>query len=103
MWLWGLSSGPAELYFTCLLPPPPAQPPQFGLLTDVTELFLMSNELTGAVPSQLGSLLQLQSQFRLEANELASTVPTQLGQLIQMASVYVEWRAEGGGGGGGWA
>ena len=40
---------------------------------------LHSNELSGAVPSELGGLIKLTSGFNLHFNKLVNAIPTELG------------------------
>ena len=54
-----------------------------GAPSRVTALFLSSNQLTGAIPAELGQLGQLE-QLELSDNQLTGEIPTELGQLSQL-------------------
>ena len=47
-------------------------------------LILGTNSLTGAIPTQLGSLTALEANLALAMNSLSSSIPTQLGDLQEM-------------------
>ena len=65
---------------------------QFGLLTDVTELNLGLNEITGTLPSEIGCMTKLVtggSYGFVLSNQLTGTVPTELGNVDQMTRSMV--------------
>ena len=47
-----------------------------------------SNELSGPLPTELGNIDKLSSNFQVYANDLSSTIPSQLGQLVDMRSYF---------------
>ena len=49
----------------------------------VTELYLDNNQLTGAIPPELGSLINLQG-LSLYGNQLTGPIPPELGSLINL-------------------
>ena len=49
-------------------------------------MYLSNNQLTGAIPSQLGNLTNLQRLY-LNNNQLSGSIPTQLGNLASLASL----------------
>ena len=60
---------------------------QFGLLTDVTELILGLNEITGTMPSEIGCMTKLVTGGGwglVRDNELTGSLPTELGNFYQM-------------------
>ena len=62
-----------------------AIPPELGNLSSLEWLRLVSNQLTGAIPAELGNLSSLQT-LRLHGNQLTGAIPlevAQLGGLIQ--------------------
>ena len=46
-------------------------------------LYLDSNEISGKIPKQVGSLTSL-VDLRLRANKLTGTIPTELGALVNL-------------------
>ena len=65
---------------------------QFGLLTDVTELNLGRNEITGTMPSEIGCMAKLVlggNYGMVISNQLTGSLPTELGNLDQMTSSMV--------------
>ena len=54
----------------------------------VTNLSLASQGLTGAIPSELGDLVNLQV-LNLRDNQLAGAVPSELGDLANLESLYL--------------
>ena len=61
-------------------------PTDLGLLTDLTELNLELNSITGTVPTQLGLCEKMVTHIALASNSITGTVPTQLGNLKKMTS-----------------
>ncbi len=54
-----------------------------GSLTNLIQLALSSNQLTGTIPAELGSLTAL-THLHLNNNKLTGTIPTQLGNLTAL-------------------
>ena len=61
-------------------------PPELGSLTSLTTLNLADNELTGPIPTELGSLTSLQVLV-LWGNELTGTIPVELGNLTSLTTL----------------
>ncbi|KAH7294279.1 hypothetical protein KP509_28G063700 [Ceratopteris richardii] len=55
-------------------------PRQFGNLTNLTYLYLGSNQLIGRIPAELGNIRKLKELY-LMLNKLNGTIPSELGQL----------------------
>ena len=68
----------------------------FGVSTDesgrVTRLWLDNNALTGPIPGELGSLLNLE-WLGLGGNDLTGPVPSWLGDLVRLRSLNLGWNA----------
>ncbi len=68
----------------------------YGVTTDdsgrVIELDLFFNQLTGAIPSELGNLTQL-TKLGLSLNQLSGTIPPELGNLTNLEGLYL-WENE---------
>lgn len=64
-------------------------PPELGRLDQLTALFLNINDLTGSIPSELGHLSQLE-QLILYGNRLSGRIPAELGNLknLRWLSLY---------------
>ena len=60
-----------------------AIPSQLGSLSDLETLWLGDNQLTGAIPAELGSLSNL-DYLGLESNALTGAIPTELGNLSSL-------------------
>ena len=58
-------------------------PSELGSLTSLLYLSLWSNQLTGAIPSELGDLTNLQRLY-LYDNQLTGTIPSELGSLTSL-------------------
>ena len=48
-----------------------------------------SNEITGAIPTQLGLMIEMTSGFYLHKNSISSSIPTQLGGMSEMTSAFL--------------
>ncbi len=60
-----------------------ALPAELGNLANLETLSLSVNELTGTIPGELGNLTNL-NELLLDNNNLSSTIPSQLGQLTNL-------------------
>ena len=65
-----------------------AIPTELGNLANLAWLVLYSNQLTGAIPSHLGDLTNLQF-LRLDRNQLSGAIPPQLGNLNHLHNLYL--------------
>jgi len=63
-------------------------PSQLGSLANLTRISLDGNQLTGSIPTQLGSLAQLQ-WLSLGSNQLTGSIPIQLGNLTNLWWLYL--------------
>ena len=61
-------------------------PTALGSLTGLIDLDLAGNELTGSIPTQLGSLTKLQ-WLDLHGNQLSGSIPVELGSLTKLESL----------------
>ena len=66
-----------------------AIPPQIGQLTGLTNLDLWGNQLTGAIPTAIGNLDNV-TRLSLWANQLSGSIPAELGDMESL-----EWVALG--------
>ena len=63
-------------------------PPELGNLTLLEILYLGSNELSGTIPSELGNLTLLRALY-LGSNELSGAIPPELGNLTLLEYLYL--------------
>ena len=63
-------------------------PTQLGSLSNLQELNLTRNQLTGTIPAELGRLTNL-TILALGGNQLTGTIPTWLGGLTTLEEVYL--------------
>ena len=63
-------------------------PSSLGSLTNLQELRLDENQLTGSIPSSLGSLTNLQ-ELDLTANQLTGSIPSSLGSLTNLQRLWL--------------
>ena len=61
-------------------------PTELGSLADLESLLLGGNDLTGPIPTELGSLADLESLL-LGGNDLTGPIPTELGSLADLESL----------------
>ena len=66
-----------------------AIPPELGHLTKLTSLWLGGNQLTGAIPPELGHLTELTSLW-LGGNQLTGAIQPKLGQLTKLTSLWLD-------------
>jgi len=65
-------------------------PPEIGCLTNLTELYLHSNQIQGSIPIQIGFLTNLTELF-LYDNQLIGEIPVEVCELIESNdSLYLE-------------
>ncbi|KAI3676597.1 hypothetical protein L1987_86208 [Smallanthus sonchifolius] len=62
-------------------------PPEWGM-TQLQEISLLGNRITGKIPPELGNITTL-TKLDLEANYLSGTVPSQLGRLFNLKSLIL--------------
>jgi hypothetical protein len=60
-----------------------------GDLTNLAYIDLSSNSLSGAIPSQLGSIASLET-LRLNLNGLSGAIPPELGNLSALTGLYLD-------------
>ena len=63
-------------------------PTELGSLTNLQSLSLWGNELTGTIPSELGDLSNLQSLW-LRDNQLTGAIPSELGDLSKLEYLWL--------------
>jgi len=63
-----------------------AIPPEIGNLTALQGLYLYSNRLSGAIPPEIGNLTALQ-YFSLSSNQLSGAIPPKIGNLTALISL----------------
>ncbi|KVI00951.1 Leucine-rich repeat-containing protein [Cynara cardunculus var. scolymus] len=61
--------------------------PEWGL-TQLQEISLLGNRLTGKIPPELGNITTL-TKLDLEANQLSGTIPSELGSLFHLKSLIL--------------
>ena len=65
-----------------------AIPPQLGNLTNLQFLNLYRNQLSGAIPAELGNLTNLQV-LALHFNQLSGAIPAELGNLTNLTALWL--------------
>ncbi|MFC1575920.1 Ig-like domain-containing protein, partial [Gemmatimonadota bacterium] len=63
-------------------------PSELGDLSNLTHLHLTSNQLTGSIPPELGNLSNL-SSLHLHSNQLTGPIPPDLGSLANLRFLYL--------------
>lgn len=63
-------------------------PPELGSLDNLERLHLYDNQLNGEIPSELGSLNNLQRLW-LYRNQLSGEIPSELGNLDNLGTLYL--------------
>ena len=58
-------------------------PPEIGILTNLTGLFLSYNYLRGEIPSEIGNLRNL-TELHLGHNDLQGEIPPEIGNLVNL-------------------
>ena len=65
-----------------------AIPSQLGQATGLKELSIGDNKLNGTIPTQIGSIATLQ-QLDIGGNDLNGTIPTEIGSLSNLTVLSV--------------
>ena len=65
-----------------------AIPAELGDLANLQNLFLDNNQLTGAIPAELGDLANLQNLY-LNNNQLTGAIPAELGDLANLQNLFL--------------
>ena len=68
-----------------------AIPPELGNLASLIRLEIRDTELTGAIPSELGSLANLQTLIIENNRELAGAIPPELGNLVNLQELQLNY------------
>ena len=63
-------------------------PSELGSLVNLRSLSLRDNQLTGEIPAKLGDLANLE-WLRLNNNQLTGDIPAELGRLTNLAALYL--------------
>ena len=64
-------------------------PTELGSLANLTTLNLSrDNQLTGSIPTELGNLVNL-TTLRLSHNQLTGSIPTELGSLVNLTTLHL--------------
>ncbi len=71
-------------------------PTELGSLTNLTHLWLDGNQLSGGIPSALGSLTNL-GNLRLDGNQLTGEIPSELGSLTNLTHLRLDGNQLSGG------
>ena len=63
-------------------------PSELGSLLSLSELFASGNQLTGSIPATIGNLTNLLS-LRLSNNQFTGSIPSELGNLVNLSDLYL--------------
>ncbi len=63
-------------------------PPELGSLVNLTGLYLYNNQLSGGIPPELSSLANL-TRLHLSGNQLRGGIPPELGSLANLTELYL--------------
>ncbi|XP_043804892.1 LRR receptor-like serine/threonine-protein kinase RGI2 [Manihot esculenta] len=66
----------------------------FGNLSNLEELMLSNNNISGSIPPVLSNATKL-LQLQLDTNEISGTIPAELGKLTQL-TVFFAWENNNG-------
>ena len=61
-----------------------------GQLTELTQLSLNGNQLTGSIPPEIGQLTEL-TELWLGDNQLSGSIPPEIGQLTELTGLWLGW------------
>ncbi|MCD0467442.1 leucine-rich repeat domain-containing protein [Flavobacterium sp. ENC] len=65
-------------------------PSQIGSLTKLTQALLYNNRLSGSIPAEIGQLKEL-FFLNLEVNQLSGSIPPQIGSLPKLQSLFLDF------------
>jgi len=65
-------------------------PTELGSLTNIQALNLRNNQLTGSIPENIGNLSNLQTILSLGGNQLTGTIPIELGNLVNLERLELD-------------
>ena len=65
-----------------------AIPTELGSLSALVNLHISDNQLTGSIPSELGDLSSLRELY-LKGNQLTGNIPSELGDLSNLEELYL--------------
>ena len=65
-------------------------PPELGNLTNLTQLFLDGNQLSGSIPTELGNLTKLTYLDLSSNDQLNGSIPTELGNLTKLTQLFLD-------------
>ena len=66
-----------------------AIPTELANLANLEDLILHNNQLTGTIPTELGKLANLQT-LHLNSNQLTGPIPTEVGNLTNLQGLYLD-------------
>ena len=65
-----------------------AIPPEIGNLINLTHLWLAGNQLTGSIPVEIGNLSNL-TYLSLSFNQLTGSIPFEIGNLTNLTTLHL--------------